>query len=47
VAQRAVGYVCNAQFLGCVDKAVCFVDGFEGGVFALNGIDFGDYVLVC
>jgi hypothetical protein len=47
VAQRAVGYVCNAQLLGCVDKTVCFVDGLKGGVFALDGVDFGDYISVC
>jgi hypothetical protein len=44
VAQRAVGYVGDVQFAGGRDEVVCFVDGLEGGVFGLDGVDSGDWV---
>lgn len=44
VAEGAVGDVSDAEFLSCADEVVCFVDGFEGGVFGLEGVDFGDCV---
>jgi hypothetical protein len=42
VTKRAVGYVGDTQLAGGGDEAVCFVEGFEGGVFGLDGVDFGD-----
>ena len=43
MAQGAVGYVGDVQLAGGGDEAVCFVEGFEGGVFGLDGVDFGDW----
>ena len=39
VAERAVGYVGDVELPGGVDEAVGFVQGFEGGVFGLDGVD--------
>lgn len=39
MAQRAVGYVGDVELPGGVDEAVGFVQGFEGGVFGLDGVD--------
>lgn len=43
VAERDVGYVGDVQFAGGGDKAVCFVGGFEGGVFGFYDVDFGNW----
>jgi hypothetical protein len=42
--QRTVSYVRDTQFAGRIDQAVGFVDGFEGRVFGLYSVDFGDYI---
>lgn len=42
VAEGGVGYVGYSEFFGCGDEVVGFVEGFEGGVFGLEGVDFGD-----
>jgi hypothetical protein len=42
VAERAVGHVGDVELAGGGDEAVGFVQGFEGGVFGLDGVDFGD-----
>lgn len=45
LAQRAVCDVRYAKLFGCFDQVVGFVDGFEGRVFGLYGIDLGDWRL--
>jgi hypothetical protein len=48
VAEGTVGYVGDVEVAGGGDEAVGFVEGFEGGVFGLDGVDFGDWeVCVC
>jgi hypothetical protein len=42
VTERAVGYIGDVELAGGGDEAVGFVQGFEGGVFGLDGVDFGD-----
>lgn len=42
VSERRVGYVGDVEFFGGVDEAVLLVEGFEGGVFGLEGVDVGD-----
>jgi len=43
VAEGRVGDVCYAELLCRGDEAVGFVQRFEGGVFGLDGVDFGDW----
>jgi hypothetical protein len=43
VAEGTVGYVGDVEVAGGGDEAVGFVEGFEGGVFGLDGVDFGDW----
>ena len=45
MAERAVGYVGDVELPGGVDEAVGFVEGFEGGVFGLDGVDPGYYTM--
>jgi hypothetical protein len=42
VAERAVCNECDVEGARGGDEIVGFVEGFEGGVFGLNGVDFGN-----
>jgi len=42
VAEGRVRDVGDGEFGGGGDEGVGFVEGFEGGVFGLDGVDFGD-----
>jgi hypothetical protein len=42
VTEGTVRYVRDAEFFGCVDEIVRLVQGLEGGVFGLDGVDFRD-----
>lgn len=46
VAERAVGDVGDVELAGRLDQPVGLVDGLKGGVFGLDGVYFGDWVLL-
>lgn len=46
MAEGAVGYLGDAEFLGRADEAVCFVEGFKGRVLCLDSVNLGDCVRV-
>lgn len=43
MAERAVGDIGDAQFLGRVNEAISLVQGLKSGVFCLDGIDLCDF----
>jgi len=42
VSERTVGYVGNVEFTSGVEEAVGLVQGLEGRVFGLDGVNLGD-----
>jgi hypothetical protein len=42
VAERAVSYVGDVELSGGINEAVGLVEGFEGRVLGLDGVDSGD-----
>jgi hypothetical protein len=44
MAQRAVGHICDAEFLGRVDQTVRLMQRLEGRVLCLHSIDLRNYI---